>query len=148
MLDVGFMAELADEARFLGKREISRLGARVAIDLFFMTGDRGYLDIGVDCDLSSDDPFEAAGNLLAVVTGFTPEHVRGELNWYSQERGYPLSYLAGNHLAWALKNDVIETNRGQLEERDLDRVFHDTYLAAGNMPMSFLRRVFADRGLL
>ncbi len=148
MLDAGFMQDTADEARFLGKREISRLGARVAIDLFFMTGDRGYLDIGVDCDRSSDDPFEAAGNLLSRVTGFTSDHVRGELNWYSQERGYPLSYLAGNNLTWALKNEVIAANRGHLEERDLDRVFHDTYLEAGNMPMSFLRRVFAKRGLI
>ncbi len=148
MLDAGYMPELADEARFLGKRGISRLGARVAIDLFFMTGDRGYLDIGVDCDRSSEDPFVAAGNLLSAVTGFTNEHVQGELNWYSQERGYPLSYLAGNYLAWELKGDVIEANRPKLEGRELDRVFHDTYLEAGNMPLSFLRRVFAERGLL
>ncbi len=40
MLDVGFMAELADEVRFIGKRDLSRIGARVAIDLFFMTGDK------------------------------------------------------------------------------------------------------------
>ncbi len=148
MLDAGYMEELADEARFLGKRDISRLGARVAIDLFFMTGDRGYLDIGEDCDRSPDDPFEAAGNLLGAVTGFTSEHVQGELNWYSQERGCPLSYLAGNHLAWELKDDVIEANRPRLEGRDLDRVFHATYLESGNMPLSFLRRVFAERGLL
>jgi uncharacterized protein (DUF885 family) len=120
----------------------------VAIDLFFMTGDRGYLDIGVECDLSTGDPFEAAGNLLGAVTGFTSEHVQGELNWYSQERGYPLSYLAGNHLAWALKADVIEANRGKLDGRELDRSFHETYLESGNMPLSFLRRVFAERGLI
>jgi uncharacterized protein (DUF885 family) len=147
MLDTGYMPDMADEARFLGKRDISRLGARVAIDLFFMTGERDYLDIGVACDLSCGDPFEAAGNLLGAVTGFTSEHVQGELNWYSQERGYPLSYLAGNHLAWALKDDVIEANRGKLEGRELDRSFHETYLESGNMPLSFLRRVFAERGL-
>lgn len=75
MLDMGYQADLVDEVRFCGKRDLSRIGARVAIDLFFMTGDKKYLDVGVDCDLSSDDPFVAAGNLLAAVTGFVPGRV-------------------------------------------------------------------------
>jgi uncharacterized protein (DUF885 family) len=146
MLDMGYMGELTDEARFQGKRDISRIGARVAIDLFFMTGEKGFLDVGVPCDLSSDDPFVAAGNLLAAVTGFVPERVQGELNWYSQERGYPLSYLTGNRMVWELKRD-IERESG-LSGLDLDRRFHRLYLESGNMPVSFLRRVFRHEGLL
>jgi len=148
MLDMGYCADLADEVRFCGRRDISRIGARVAIDLFFMTGDKKYLDVGVDCDLSSDDPFEAAGNLLAAVTGFVPSRVQAELNWYSQERGYPLSYLTGNHLVWELKRDVISAQSGQLEGMELDRLFHRTFLEAGNMPVSFLRRVFQEKEIL
>lgn len=148
MLDQGYMGELTDEARFCGKRDLGRIGARVAIDLFFMTGERGYLDVGVDCDLSPADPFEAAGNLLAAVTGFVPERVQAELNWYSQERAYPLSYLTGNHLVWQLKHDVAAAQRGKLEGLDLDRAFHGAYLEAGNMPVSYLRRVFQHMGLL
>jgi uncharacterized protein (DUF885 family) len=146
MLDMGYMGELTDEARFGGKRDISRIGARVAIDLFFMTGEKDFLDVGVPCDLSSDDPFEAAGNLLAAVTGFVPGRVQGELNWYSQERGYPLSYLTGNRMVWELKRDVERASG--LSGIDLDRRFHQLYLVSGNMPVSFLRRVFEHEGLL
>ena len=148
MLDLGYMGDLTDEVRFSAKRDISRLGARVAIDLFFMTGNRDYLDVGVAVDFSSEDPFEAAGNLLAAVTGFVPGRVEAELNWYSQERGYPLSYLTGNRLVWQLKQDLSVAQKGRLEGPELDRLFHRLYLESGNMPLSFLRRVFAHEGLL
>ena len=148
MLDVGYMGDLTDEARFTGKRDIARIGARVAIDLFFMTGEKPYLEVGVDCDLSSDDPFVAAGNLLAAVTGFVPGRVQAELNWYSQERGYPLSYLTGNRLVLELKRDLAEANTGKLEGLDLDRRFHALYMGSGNMPLRYLRRVFEHEGLI
>lgn len=148
MIDVGFKAEIADEIRFIGKRDLSRIGARVAIDLFFMTGEKKYLDVGVDCDLSSSDPFIAAGELLRAVTGFVPGRVQAELNWYSQERGYPLSYLTGNRLVWELKADLAEAQKGKLEGLELDRRFHDLYLHSGNMPVTYLRRVFEHEGLL
>ncbi len=148
MLDVGYMGELEDEARFVGKRDISRLGARVAIDLFFMTGERDLLDVGVDADIAQADPFGAAGSLLTAVTGFVPGRVKAELNWYSQERGYPLSYLTGNHLVWALKRDVETAQAGKLSGLELDRRFHATYLDAGNMPVRYLRRVYEHVGLL
>lgn len=155
MLDIGYMGDLTDECRFIGKRDIARIGARVAIDLFFMTGERSFLDVGVDCDISPDDPFEAAGNLLAAVTGFVPQRVQSELNWYSQERGYPLSYLTGNRLVWQLKRDLAEARAasadaalGEADKLTLDRQFHKLYLESGNMPLSFLRRVMQHRGLL
>ncbi|MCP4444742.1 MAG: DUF885 domain-containing protein [Myxococcales bacterium] len=148
MLDTGFKADLADEVRFIGKRDLSRIGARVAIDLFFMTGEKKYLDVGVDCDTSSADPFEAAGSLLQAVTGFVPGRVQAELNWYSQERGYPLSYLTGNKLVWELKEDLAQAQNGKLEGLELDRRFHNIYLHSGNMPLTFLRRVFEHEGLL
>ncbi|MCP5041536.1 MAG: DUF885 domain-containing protein [bacterium] len=148
MLDVGYMGDLTDEARFTAKRDTNRIGARVAIDLFFMTGDRGYLDVGVAFDREAQDPFEAAGSLLRAVTGFSPGRVEAELNWYSRERGYPLCYLTGNRLVWELKRDVQTAQKGRLSGLDLDRTFHDVYLNAGNMPVSFLRQVFEQRGLL
>lgn len=148
VLDIGYMPELADEVRFIGKRDICRIGARVGIDLFFMTGDKTYLELGVPCDLSSDDPFVAANELLCTVTGFSPARAQAELNWYSQERGYPLCYLTGNHLVWQLKADVAKSQQGKLEGDALERRFHEVYLAAGNMPLSLLRRVFDTSGLL
>lgn len=148
MLDIGYLRELTDEARFIGKRDIARIGARVAIDLYFMTGDKKYLAVGIDIDVSSDDPFVNGGKLLEKVTGFTPGRVQAELNWYSQERGYPLSYLTGNKLVWELKEDLIEAQQGKMEKLALDKIFHKVYLAAGNMPLTFLRRVFENKKLL
>ena len=148
MLDLGFMGELTDESRFIGKRDLARIGARVAIDLYFMTGEKRFLDVGIECDLSSDDPFVAAGNLLKAVTGFTDGRVQAELNWYSSERGYPLCYLTGNHLVWKLKKELERAQAGKLEELALDREFHRVFLEAGNMPLPFLRRVLEHEGLL
>jgi hypothetical protein len=49
---------------------------------------------------------------------------------------------------WELKRDLAASQRGTLEGLALDRVFHEIYLRSGNMPVTFLRRVFAERGLL
>jgi uncharacterized protein DUF885 len=148
MLDRGYMDSLADEARFCAKRDLNRIGARVAIDLFFMTGERDYLDVGLGIDRGQADPFAAAGELLRVVTGFTPGRVQAELNWYSLERGYPLSYLTGNQLVSRLRRDLQAAQGGVLDTERLDRLFFERYLGSGNMPLSFLRRVFQHEGLI
>ena len=148
MLDLGYMGELGDEARLIGRRDLSRIGARVAIDLFFMTGERTYLDVGVGPDVEqSSDPFEAAAELLSRVTGFVPGRVHAELNWYSLDCGYPLSYLTGNHLVWQLKRDV-QAHQPDHDRLELDRAFHRVFLEAGSMPLSFLRRVYQRAGLV
>jgi len=134
MLDIGYAGDLEDEIRFSGKRDIARIGARIAIDLYLMSGDKKYLDIGIDCDLSSDDVFVNAAHLLKAVTGFVDGRVQAELNWYSQERGYPLSYLTGNYLVWKLKDKV--------KDKMSDKEFHTKFLQAGNMPVSLLEKLF------
>ena len=131
MLDQGYKSELADELRFCAKRGIARLGARVAIDLFFMSGNKKYLEVGIDIDTSIDDPFKLAGSLLAKVTGFVPDRIQGELNWYSQESGYPMSYLIGNHLMLELKKNYLENVKND------DYSFHEFILSQGKMPLSF-----------
>ncbi len=148
MLDRGYLEGLRDEARFCAKRDLNRIGARVAIDLFFMTGERDYLDVGMHTERGQSDPFEAAGELLQVVTGFTPGRVQAELNWYSLERGYPLSYLTGNQLVARLRRDLHLAQAGRDTPERLDRLFFERYLQSGNMPLSFLRRVFQHDGLL
>jgi len=148
MLDRGYLEALADEARFCAKRELNRIGARVAIDLFFMTGERDYLDVGLGIERGQPDPFDAAGELLAVVTGFTPGRVQAELNWYSLERGYPLSYLTGNQLVARLRRDMHAARAADLSSERIDRLFFERYLRSGNMPLSFLRRVLRREGLI
>jgi hypothetical protein len=149
MLDVGYVdEELVDEVRFIAKRDISRLVARVGIDLYFMTGDQQYLNVGLELDFTSKDPFVNAAALLKTATGFTDGRVQAELNWYSTEQGYPLSYLTGNRMVWALKADIIRANLKNLSERELDREFHRLYLNSGCMPVTSLRRVFEHEGFL
>jgi len=148
MLDRGYAEELADEVRFCAKRDLCRIGARVAIDLFFMTGARDYLDVGLGLDRGHADPFAAAGELLETVTGFTKGRVQAELNWYSIERGYPLSYLTGNQLVARLRRELHKAQAAQLSPERIDRMFFDRYLSSGNMPLAFLRRVFQREGLI
>ena len=149
MLDAGCVdADIEDEVRFVTKRDISRLIARVGIDLYFMTGDKRYLDVGLDLEFNSDDPFENAALLLKTATGFSDGRVQAELNWYSTEQCYPLSYLTGNRMVWELKNELVSANPKQLAAEDLDREFHRVYLESGCMPVASLREVFRHEGYL
>jgi len=113
---------------FIIKRDVARLGARVAIDLYFMSGDKSYLEIGSDFDRDLEDPFELAKSLLISICGFSDARADGELNWYSMERGYPMTYLIGNKLIKDLK-----TKLGMP-----DKEFHQFILKQGNIPLSFL----------
>jgi hypothetical protein len=154
MLDVGYISDdLVDEVRFIAKREMSRLVARVGIDLYFMTGKREYLNVGLDLGFNSendysDDVFENAAKLLKKATGFTDGRVQAELNWYSTEQSYPLSYLTGNRLVWKLKQDIQSANKKDLDALALDQAFHKVYLESGCMPVENLRSVFEHEGYL
>jgi uncharacterized protein (DUF885 family) len=153
MLDVGYISdELVDEVRFIAKREMSRLVARVGIDLYFMTGERDYLNVGLDLgfdkDGYSDDVFDNAAKLLKKATGFTDGRVQAEINWYSSEQSYPLSYLTGNRLVWQLKQDIQAANKKDLDALALDQAFHQVYLESGCMPVESLRTVFEHEGFL
>ena len=149
MLDVGYIKpDLVDEVRFIAKREMSRLVARVGIDLYFMTNNKDYLNVGLDLQFDSEDAFENAALLLKEATGFTDGRVQAELNWYSTEQSYPLSYLTGNQMVWQLKNEIQACNKKGLSERELDKAFHDVYLKSGCMPVESLRKVYENHGLL
>lgn len=153
MLDVGYIQDdLVDEVRFIAKREMSRLVARVGIDLYFMTGQRDYLNVGLDLGFQqegySDDVFDNAAKLLKKATGFTDGRVQAELNWYSSEQSYPLSYLTGNRLVWQLKQEIQALNKKDLDALALDQAFHQVYLESGCMPVESLRTVFQQQGLL
>lgn len=142
MLDQNLMGDLTDEARFVTKLDLSRIGARVAIDLYFMTGDLSYLNIGYELEFNDEDPFANAAKLLIAATGFSAGRAQAELNWYSQERAYPLSYLVGNHLVWQLKADFQRATAETMTPDEQDRSFHRIYLESGNMPVAYLRKVF------
>jgi uncharacterized protein (DUF885 family) len=153
MLDVGYIdADLVDEVRFIAKREMSRLVARVGIDLYFMTGERDYLNVGLDLGFEksgySENVFDNAAKLLKTATGFTDGRVQAELNWYSTEQSYPLSYLTGNRMVWKIKQEIQTENIKSLSELELNQDFHSVYLESGCMPVNNLRSVFVNKGYL
>ena len=149
MLDIGYIEkDIVDEVRFVTKRDISRLIARVGIDLYFTSGDKKFLSVGPDLEFDSEDPFVNAAKLLKEATGFTDGRVQAELNWYSKEQGYPLSYLTGNRLVWELKRDIQQANPQNLSSNNLDQAFHKIYLQSGCMPVTSLRKVFEHEGFL
>ena len=149
MLDEGYIdKELVDEVRFIAKREMSRLVARVGIDLYFMTSNKDYLNVGLDLNFESNDVFVNAAKLLKAATVFTDGRVQAELNWYSTEQSYPLSYLTGNRMVWQLKKDIQKANKKSLSKLALDQAFHEVYLSSGCMPVESLRKVFINLGYL
>ena len=137
MLDIGYGGALTDEIRFMAKREICRLSARVGIDLFFMTGRLDCLRLDGFEPEPAADVFTNAGRLLHSVTGFVAERINAELSWYSKERGYPLSYLTGNHLMWQLKRHHEALSEPALKS---DRMFFELILKGGNMPLSLAKK--------
>ncbi len=141
MLESGYAGDLSDEAYFVMEIDRGRFAARTCIDLFFMTGEHHYLDIGANSPNPCLTTFENAANLLRTLCGFNEERIHGELNFYSRERGYPSAYLIGNHKAERLREQC--RRKMQSDIREADRFFHDTYLKSGNMSLDLLEKVFA-----
>jgi len=146
MTETGFIdKDLLDEYNLIGLSDLSRLAARVAIDLFFMTGDDSYLDLIEGFTPKGDDVFEKAQSLLQKATGFSDARCQGELNWYSQIRGYPMCYLMGNRMLYELRDDILK-NADNKEE--VVKEFHKVYLTEGVMTLPLLRKVCEHKGLL
>ena len=52
---------------------------------------------------------------------------------------YPLSYLLGKDMILRLRREV----RRSLGKAYSDKFFHDTFLYAGSIPMTYMRQIFA-----
>lgn len=148
MSEIGFISDdIKEEYELIALADFSRLGARVAIDLFFMTGDESYLNVISGFEVKGDSMFGKAKSLLQRATGFTDARCEGELNWYSKQRGYPMCYLLGNIMTNNLKNEIIKSNPN-LNFREASKLFHKYYLEEGVMPHSFLREILVHKGLI
>ena len=75
---------------------------------------------------------EQAAQFLRQNTTMDQESAESEIKWYVQSPGYPLSYLAGKHLIYRLK----ETLRRQFGSDFRDRAFHDAVIYEGGIPLS------------
>ncbi len=143
---IGFIdGNIIDAYTLITLSDFARLGARVAIDLYFMTNNSKYLNVIEGFIPDGENPFQKAKSLLRKATKFTETRAEGELNWYSERRGYPMCYLVGNKLVSQLQKDVLKKFENK---EDGLRIFHKTYLNEGIMPINFLRRIFKEKGIL
>ncbi len=84
---------------------------------------------------------EAATDFLVEQTSFEGPNARAEVQWYTYRPTYPLSYLLGRTLLLGLRAD----EQRRLGRRFSLKGFHDTLLRNGSLPISFHRRLLADR---
>lgn len=96
----------------------------------------------IDVDLHRGKmTFDEAVDFLAKETGMERPAAVAEVKRYTFNPGYQLSYLLGKHLIQQLRSDV----KKDLGQQFSDRLFHDTILYAGSLPMKYIREMFGHK---
>jgi len=121
MTDAGFLTDL--ETRLMQVNDMIWRAVRIIVDVQLSRGEM---------------TFDEAVHLLMAETSMSEAAATAEVTWYTQEPGYPLSYLLGKHLLLQLKED-LQQQRGDAFNA---RAFHDTITANGYLPIALLRKVF------
>ena len=113
MHELGFITE--EESHFVLLKDRLWRALRIMIDVGIHT--RG---------LSLDD----AAKQMQEKLGFSKNQAMGDLTWYTQAPGVPMSYATG----WALINSL----KNQQQEKDSFnlKTFHDTLLSSGSIALS------------
>ena len=78
---------------------------------------------------------------MVAQTGFERPNAASEVHWYTYRPTYPLSYLLGKVLLLRLRDD----EKRRLGDSFSLRGFHDAMLREGSLPISFHRRLLAQR---
>jgi uncharacterized protein (DUF885 family) len=84
---------------------------------------------------------EEATDFLVAQTGFERPNAAAEVKRYTYTPSYQLSYLLGRVLLFRLRED----ERRRLGDGFSLRGFHDALLGEGSIPISFHRRLLAER---
>ncbi len=93
----------------------------------------------IDVDLHTGKmTFDEAVDLLVREAGMERPGAIAEVKRYTYNPAYQLSYLLGKHLILKLRRDV-ERSLGPAYS---DKLFHDTVLFAGSLPMKYMREIF------
>jgi len=96
----------------------------------------------VDVKLSRGEmTFDEAVRMLVEETGMSKEAATAEVKRYTQTPAYPLSYLLGKHLILQLKKELQQ----RMGSRFSERLFHDTLIANGYLPLSLVRKIFSQK---
>src|SRR2546427_3715 len=93
----------------------------------------------IDVDLHTGQmTFDEAVDLLVREAGMEHPGAVAEVKRYTYNPAYQLSYLIGKYLIVELRNDV----KKRLGKSYSDKLFHDTILYSGSLPMKYMREIF------
>ncbi|TLZ66411.1 MAG: DUF885 domain-containing protein [Methanobacteriota archaeon] len=93
----------------------------------------------IDVDLHSGKMgFDEAVDFLVRESGMERPGAIAEVKRYTYNPAYQLSYLIGKHLIVQLRKDV----KKGLAKKFSEKLFHDTILYAGSLPMKYVREIF------
>jgi len=121
MKEVGFSAD--PKTKFVQMTDQIWRACRIIIDVDLHTGKMG---------------FDEAVDFLVHESGMERPGAIAEVRRYTYWPAYQLSYLLGKHLIAGLRKDVKKGLGTQFS----DRLFHDTILYAGSLPMKYVRDLF------
>jgi uncharacterized protein (DUF885 family) len=120
MKEAGFSAD--PKTKFVQMTDQIWRACRIVIDVDLHTGKMG---------------FDEAVEFLVRESGMERPGAIAEVRRYTYTPGYQLSYLLGKHLILALRKDV----KKGLGRQYSDKLFHDTILYAGSLPMKYMREI-------
>ena len=120
-IDMGYDDTL--ETRFAQVMALLWRAARIIIDVKLSRGEM---------------TFDEAVQMLMDEAGMDETHAKIEVSRYTSSPGYPLSYLLGRHLIMEARKE-LEKEFGS--EFNL-KLFHDTIINAGSIPVSFIPQIY------
>ena len=96
----------------------------------------------IDVDLHSGKmTFDEAVDVLVREAGMERPGAVAEVKRYTYNPAYQLSYLIGKYLIVQLRKDV----KKRLGKSYSDKLFHDTILYSGSLPMTYMREIFEHK---
>jgi uncharacterized protein (DUF885 family) len=114
------------EGAFVQTEDMIWRAARIIIDVKLSTGKMS---------------FDEAVEFLMKEAGKDKEGAVAEIKRYTSSPGYQLSYLLGKHMIKQLKQEL----KKKFGKRFSDKIFHDTLLYSGSLPIFFHRKVLEQR---
>jgi uncharacterized protein (DUF885 family) len=120
-LDLGFND--SPEERFAQTLALIWRAARIIIDIKLSCGEM---------------TFDEAVQMLMKEAGMEESHAKTEVSRYTQSPGYPLSYLLGRHLIMEARKEL----EGEFGADFSLKLFHDTIINAGSIPISFIPQLY------
>ena len=124
MKEAGFSAD--PKTKFVQMTDQIWRACRIIIDVDLHRGKMG---------------FDEAVDLLVRESGMERSGAVAEVKRYTYNPAYQLSYLIGKHLILQLRKDV----KKGLGKKYSEKLFHDTILYAGSLPMKYVREILEHK---